>query len=298
MNISRGIKKVIISFLEIIGKFSIIPFSLKYLLFRMDRRFYHILPAGEEFVFETYFSDVKVKINTIYPIEKSMLMGEYDHITSLVLRRFLNEASIAIDIGANVGAITLQMAKIAGAGKVIAIEPGPPIYGRLIENLNLNPVLQKIVTVLQIGVSDQPGKLLWREDQNNRGNASLLGTAGVEVDVLTLDSIIKNEKISHLDFIKIDVEGMEYEVIKGGLASIKLYRPVIYYETLEPFRESRGFDLYASIFNMLCDIGYKHFYTSDSGEFIEIKSMERLSAPDILAIPAEKIRQNMLIHSN
>jgi FkbM family methyltransferase len=298
MNSIRFFKRPFTVLLKAIGKFRIIPFHLKYYLFKLDRRLYHILPEGVDFIFEKYLSDIKVKINTIYPIEKLMLMGEYDHTISLIFNKFLNNASIAIDIGANVGALTLQMAKIASSGKIIAIEPGPPTCGRLNENLNLNPIIREIVTVLQIGVSDKPGKLHWCEDQNNRGNAGLLGNNGIDVDVLTLDSIVKNEKLAKLDFIKIDVEGMEYEVIKGGLTSINTYRPVIYYETLETFRESRGFDLYGSIFDMLNNIGYKHFYPSADGEFVEAKNMKSLFASDMLAIPAEKVSQNMLNHSN
>lgn len=288
MNFDRSLKRAAISFLKLTGKAKFIPFIFKYTLFRIDKRLHHILPDGREFVYDKYLSDIRVRINTIYPIERTMLLGEYDRVTSLVLSKFLNKRSVIIDIGANVGALTLHMAKIASLGKVIAIEPGPITCDRLLENLQLNPDLQKRVTVIKIGVSDKAGRLNWSEDQNNRGNADLLGNNGVEVEVRTLDNIIENVNIKQLDFIKIDVEGMEYEVIKGGLNSINLYRPVIFYETLEPFREARGFDLYGSILELLNGIGYKHFYVSPEGQLIEVMSMESLFSSDILAIPGEK----------
>ena len=92
---------MLIAFLKTIGKIPWIPFPFKLFLFRMDRRFSHILPVGRSFIFEKYLSDVKVKINTIYPIEKAMLTGEYDQVTSMVLRKFLNSTSVVIDVGAN-----------------------------------------------------------------------------------------------------------------------------------------------------------------------------------------------------
>jgi len=284
-----SLKKIFVTFLKRIARISAIPFKIKYILFSIDNRFHHILPIGKDFVFEKYLSDVKVKINLLYPVEKAMLFGEYDPIVSRVLNKFLTRASVIIDVGANVGAFTLQLAKIANSGRIIAIEPGPPTYARLLENLELNPDIQKIVSVLQIGISDNAGKLYWAEDQNNRGNAGLLGAEGIEVEVLTLDSIIENEGLKKLDFVKIDVEGMEYEVIKGGINSINKYRPVLYYETLEPFRDIRGFDLYGMIFNMLQKINYRHFYILNYNEFVEVYSMDILLSSDILAVPDEKV---------
>lgn len=281
-------KKPAISILKYIGKIKGIPFSLKYFLFRIDKRLHYIIPEGLDFVYHTYLSDVSVRINTIYPIEKKMLLGEYDQSASAVLKKFLNKNSVVFDIGANVGALTLQMAKIAESGKVIAIEPGPTTCRRLIENLKLNPGLSKRVTVINIGVSDRSGKLYWTEDMNNRGNANLLGNNGIEVEVQTIDKIVDEQEIKQLDFIKIDVEGMEYEVINGGLNSIQLFWPVIYYETLEPFREIRGFDLFGSIFELLNSIGYKHFYLSQGRELVEVSNMKNLASSDMIAIPVKK----------
>lgn len=283
-------KTLLIYFMRFIGKISFIPFSLKFFLAKIDRRLRFLVPqGGKEFIFDKYLGDLKVNINTIYPIEVEMLTGMYDPNTSAIVRKFVRQNSIVVDVGANVGALTLLMAKIANAGKVIAIEPGPPICSRLKDNLELNPELQKVVNVFQVGVSDKVGELLWKEDQNNRGNAGLLGSDGTPVKVETLDNIVKSTGIEKFDFIKIDVEGMEYEVIKGGMASIVKYRPVIYYETLEPFRNSRGFDLYGKILDLLQKIAYQHFCVLPNGKVVKVDNLDVLYSPNALAIPKEKV---------
>ena len=281
-------KKTIVFAAELIARMPFIPFSLKHFIAMQDPRFFHILPEGKEMIFDKYLGDVKVRINTVYPVERQMLTGTYDSMTSTVLGKFLDEGSVAMDIGANVGALTLLMAKICGSGRVIAVEPGPPTRSRLMKNLELNPKLRKSITVFPVGASDKPGKLFWSEDPRNRGNAGLLNGSGTEVDVVTLDDIVARARLTRLDFIKIDVEGMEYEVVKGGLASIQKYRPLVYYETLEPFRTFRKFDIYGEIFEAFHSMRYRHFYFKKNGNMIEIKNMGKLHSSNALAMPAEK----------
>ena len=277
-------KNILIKLLKILAKIPYIPFNLKLMIAIKDRRLRDIIPLNKNLIYDKYLGDIKVNISTNYPIEKEMLTGRYDPETSFVLRKFLNCNCIVIDVGANVGAITLLMAQICDQGGVIAIEPGPLTSSRLMDNLMLNPKLQALVTVCKVGVSDKKGKLFWSEDPENLGNASLWEKSGILVEVETLDNIIEENRIKRLDFIKIDVEGMEYEVIKGGLDSIRKYHPTIYYETLEPFRDFRGFDLYKKIFDLLSSEGYKHFYVNKSGAFIEQKEMAKLYASNALAI--------------
>ena len=277
-------KKQLIIFLKTLAKINIIPFDLKLKIAAIDRRLINIIPLNKNLIFDKYIGDVKVNVNTNYPIEKEMLSGSYDPETSFFLRKFLNSNCIAIDVGANVGALTLLMAKQCDKGRIIAIEPGPQSYLRLMDNLTLNPKLLELVTICKVGVSDKKGELFWGEDPENLGNASLLENTGTLVEVQTLDNIIEENNLKRLDFIKIDVEGMEYEVIKGGINSIRKYHPTIYYETLEPFRYFRGFDLYKKIFDELSFEGYMHFYVNKRGVFIEQKEMTKLYADNLLAI--------------
>jgi len=248
-----------------------------------------LLPAGKQFVYDHYLGKFRVNIDTTYPIEVEMATGRYDLKTSAVLQKFITADATVLDIGANVGALTLLMASLTPQGRVIAIEPGPTTFARLQANVELNPQLSKRVDIYQLGIADQPGMLYWQEDANVPGNAGLLSQEGIEVKVEALDEFIPQLALDRLDFIKIDVEGMEYEVIKGGLQAIAQYRPILYYETLESFRANRGFDIYNQIFQLLQDLGYRQFAIAPNAQTIEVQNLNQLLSPNTLAIPAETV---------
>ena len=181
------------------------------------------VPAGRSIRWPYYFDDLIVWIDPANNIERSMFDG-YDHDVVQSVQRFVGPDACVVDVGANVGAVTLLMAKLVGSGgRVHAVEPGPPLVERLRVNLALNPAVAHRVTVHQIGLSDAPGTLTWRPDQSNIGNAVLQSNScpgGVTVPVTTLDSLAASWAPGRVDFIKIDVEGMELEVLRGVSADV------------------------------------------------------------------------------
>ena len=190
-------------------------------------------PEGLEFLHPGYLGDVRIHVNTRYKVERIMWSGGYEP----SLLRFLEQRAptgwICFDVGANVGAITLALAKYGGpAARVHAFEPGPPNLQRLRANLELNPDLAARVDVVPAGVGDEPGELRWREEPDNPGNA-LLGPEGTHaVPVITLDHYAREHALRRVDFIKIDVEGMELAVMKGARQTLLQLRPLLYFETL------------------------------------------------------------------
>lgn len=281
-------KDFAISLMRKISAVPLLPFSVKLRLAQTYRPLRFLLPPGRQFLYKCYLGKLKVNIDTTYPIEVEMATGQYDLKTSAVIRRFIRQEDIVIDVGANVGALTLVMAMAAHEGRVFAIEPGPSTFNRLKNNVELNPHLRSIIQLFSIGLSDKPGKLFWQEDPNVPGNAGLLHGSGFQVSVETLDDFVIEHQIERLDFIKIDVEGMEYEVIRGGMAAIAQFRPVLYYETLESFRQERQFDIYKEISTLLDSLDYQHFCISKGGEIAAIENFKVLKSPNTLAIPKEK----------
>ena len=123
--------------------------------------------------------------------------------------RFVDRFDCAIDCGAHRGVITRQLAKRFKS--VTAIEPGP--------------LADKIegATVVRAALADKPGRCALEDGKVNTGQLHVID--GDAVEVITLDSLGLSP-----DFIKIDVEGMEWHTIKGGEETIRRCKPVIMLE--------------------------------------------------------------------
>lgn len=223
------------------------------------------LPAGRSFRWPYYRDDLNVWIDPASNIERSMPYGYDDDVIQSV-QRFVGPDACVVDVGVNVGAVTLLMARLVGSGgRVLAVEPGPPLVERLRANLALNPAVADRVTIHQVGLSDAPGTLIWQPNQSDIGNASLhpdSGPGGITVPVTTLDALAASWALDRLDFIKIDVEGMELEVLRGARRTLETLRPVVLFETMEVFRvlrrERTGIaDLFAEIECLLHEVGYR-----------------------------------------
>jgi FkbM family methyltransferase len=245
-----------------------------------------LLPERKRLKLRQYLGQFSVVVDTLYPIEREMLSGIYDEGTVKIIRKYVRSGDVCFDVGANVGAITLALAQATGApGQVHAFEPGPATFARLETNLALNPELKTTVHVHQLGVSDRPGFLKWREDMNNRGNANLRGPEGTEVSVTTLDDFCRDHRMSRVDFIKVDVEGMEYEVIKGAETALRTFRPILYFETVQPFVAIRGFDIFGETERMLKQCGYALFKVDESANTKSTTSADL--SENTLALPVE-----------
>ena len=270
------LKNIIKSLLKLLP----FPLSLKIWLIKRSIKFADALSFSDkdnlEFVISNYQGNLKVRVNVIYTIERVMISGTYEPHTTDLINRLLPRHGYAIDIGANVGALTLVMAKVVGPnGKVFAFEPSPLTFERLVYNIKLNPEFRNVIRSYNIGLSDVEETLYWRASTRNMGNGSLLESSGIPVPVKALDTVIP-QSIPSIDFIKIDVEGMEYEVIHGGIETIKRYKPVICFEALSLFKERRVFKgncqehIFRDIKNLFTELNYGLFYFQPSKGILRV----------------------------
>lgn len=187
-------------------------------------------------LFSNYLGDLKVNIDTLNNIERRMLSGTYEKHTLAVISSVVEAGDVCLDIGANIGAITFALAKATGPNGVVhAFEPGPPFFLRLQKNVAMNPVVGARIHLHRCGLSDASGTLPWQEDSTNPGNAHIHwadSERGVTVPVTTLDTFAKTANLPRVDFIKIDVEGMEDAVMRGATKMIASHRPTLFYESL------------------------------------------------------------------
>ena len=148
------------------------------------------------------------------------LYGEYSETEVNALRVFLREGNTVVDVGANIGDLTLPMSQMVGpAGRVYAFESHSETYQILNANMALNAV--KNVKTINAFVADSPDVSMsgpWGEF----GFVSEKWRPGiVRLDSLGLDQCA---------LIKIDVDGAEYEVLRSAEATIKAHKPILYFE--------------------------------------------------------------------
>ena len=156
--------------------------------------------------------------------------GEYSDWEIVVLRQILRPGAIIVEAGANIGAHTVPLARIAGPeGAVHAYEPQRLQFQLLCANLALNGLTNVIARPEALGAA--PGRLRvpWLDPaaEHNFGGVSLETQGeGEIVSVATIDGL----GLRHLDLLKADVEGMEQAVLAGGRETIGRSRPVLYVE--------------------------------------------------------------------
>ena len=132
------------------------------------------------------------------------------------LLHVMTSADLFVDIGANVGVYTILACAVKGA-RGICFEPVPATYGRLLENLRLNALVER-VEALNRGVADTEGELLFTSDENTMNHVvSETGPNTIRVRVSPLDAVLQERRPAVL---KIDVEGFETQVLAGAAATL------------------------------------------------------------------------------
>ena len=162
-----------------------------------------------------------------------------------------NDGDIVVDVGTNVGFHVLHRARSTPSGRVFAFEPDPISYEMLTRNLEANGIAN--VTCANVAVSDAPGELSFISHRLSlQSRVVPNGTPGaVRVPCTTLDAVVKETGLARIDLLKIDTEGHELNVIRGGLrAALPITsRIALEYHSLEDKIEitrllrEHGFDL-------------------------------------------------------
>jgi FkbM family methyltransferase len=155
--------------------------------------------------------------------------GEYSEGEVDIFRQCLRPGDVALDIGANFGSHTLPLAQLVGpSGKVFAFEPQRILFQILCGNVALNELPN--VHALPVALGRAAGRTkvpaLDYRGANNFGGISLGGAQGEDVPVVALDQL----EVTTAKLIKIDVEGMELDVLAGAMATLARCRPILYVE--------------------------------------------------------------------
>ena len=168
--------------------------------------------------------------------------GSYEPGVQKYINAALKPGMVCLDIGANCGLVGLHMARKVGPhGKVYAFEPVPHVFGKLKANVQRNR-LDAVMEPRLCAISSTSGTALMNvpdEEQRNQGLGLLVpaGTharkAELKVECSSLDDFVAHEGLTHVDFVKIDVQGAESLVLQGGKASLERFGPEIVTELSE-----------------------------------------------------------------
>ena len=179
--------------------------------------------------------------------------GEFSEGEVELLRQIIRPGWTVVEIGANMGAHTVFLAKATGSlGRVLAFEPQRVIFQILCANLALNGLSH--VETFHAAAGQQPGtitvpRLDYTARQNSGGVSLGSHAAGEAVQQMTIDGL--NLPACHL--LKIDVEGMEGEVLAGAEQTIRRWRPVLYVENDRPEKS-------AALIRQVLGLGYRLYW--------------------------------------
>ena len=164
-----------------------------------------------------------------------LALGTYEVPIQKIFAQHLKTGDVFYDIGANVGFFSIIAAKLVGqGGKVYAFEPGSENAKSIRHNGELNNFNQ--IEVIEKAVSNTSGTGEFLLAKYSGGHALATADAPpdlagkVTVDLVSIDDLIASGQIEPPNFVKIDVEGAELDVLKGMTQTIKTYQPSVIYE--------------------------------------------------------------------
>ncbi|MFI5218344.1 MAG: FkbM family methyltransferase [Bacteroidia bacterium] len=184
------------------------------------------------------------------------------------LYSLVKQGMVVLDVGANIGETSIMFSNLVKSeGKVYCFEPDDLNFKKLSRNISINGI--KNIEPFQIGLGNENKKAkLFNVRESNSGMKRVLNDASgnfdfTEINIRTLDALGEERKINHIDLIKIDVEGFEFNVLTGASETLKRYKPILFIELIDNNLREQGADS-AGLINFLSSLGYSVTH-SESG---------------------------------
>ncbi len=161
--------------------------------------------------------------NTIDYIGKELFInGVYEKNTIELIKKLLDGSSVFFDVGANIGCISLPVAKLTSA-KIYAFEPSHSVFNFLKENVQQNNISSIVLSKAAVHSIHNKKLHFFATDQKYGGSSlsPVYNQDSYEVQSVSLDEYCKERNINKIDVLKIDVQGHEAEVLKGCQSLLK-----------------------------------------------------------------------------
>jgi FkbM family methyltransferase len=183
-------------------------------------------------------------------------------------------SGLILDIGSNFGFYSLVASRINKDVKIVAFEPNPSMFERINHNIALNNFNN--ISVEQKGVSDRKGVLdFFISDDTNTGMSGLAKKSNsreetIQVEVTDIDSFLSENRFPAVSLVKIDVEGNEFNVLKGMKNVLKSDRPVLFIELYNDYLQSFGHSV-SEVIVFMRDMNYSCFEFDKRGIMQQVK---------------------------
>jgi FkbM family methyltransferase len=214
------------------------------------------------------------------------LRGEYAEFDTIEwLRKVVKPGGCVIDVGANVGQMTLEAAHLVGpSGKVVAIEPAPGNLKLLCAHIAANGFADRVEIIPAACSSSSGGEIILhvygdRSDNVGSGHSVCEGAIGDEATVnvsvpkVSIDKICAERQLVP-SVIKIDVEGAEIDVIRGAVSTLRAHHPSVRFG-FHPFAFADSSEATQELRALLAECGYSS-PEPDAGEGYDLREYEAL----------------------
>ena len=200
---------------------------------RSLKRRYHILFPKKQ----VRRDGIEYDLNCRELIDYGIFLGGWEADTLDFLRDHVKDGFVTLEVGANVGAHTLIIAKLSGENGVVhAIEPTVFARSKLLRNLSLNPEIEKRVHVHDLLISDtvaDNAELEIRSSWPTKPKMTWQPKEHVSSPVSTIDRLVDDWGLTRLDLLKIDIDGYDYRALCGAKETIEKFRPLMFVELCE-----------------------------------------------------------------
>ncbi|MBS0208140.1 MAG: FkbM family methyltransferase [Planctomycetes bacterium] len=224
--------------------------------------------------------------------------GGYNRHMLPVFDQLLKPGMLALDVGANIGEVSLALGKRVGRkGQVFAFEPMHEILGLLRENLALNPGLP--IEAVPLGLAARSGVAAMYADttsdtvgEKNLGTGSLFKHCETEessqqVQLTTIDEFVARRGLSRVDMIKLDIEGAELSALQGSRRTLETYRPWLIIEVQAGTCEMAGYQA-REILELLEPLGYRFQKIKRGGRLSTLTAASLGRFQNVLCVPGSR----------
>ena len=201
------------------------------------------------------------------------------HTASIFFSDYLKEGDAVIDIGSNIGTVTLQSSvKVGSSGKVYSIEPNPKIFDFLLDNIRFNN--KDNIKTFNTALGDSDGEIYFSDKISDVVNTIIQNGSGIKVKITTLDKLFPKDDV--IDLLKIDVQGYDKFVFLGSKNILKKTK-CVHFPVIREHYQNFGYD-YKEIFEFLKNSGFELYGFSQDRKIWNLDQDYTPNDEDLLAI--------------